>query len=56
MNKVITIKGIDDETWAKFKSMAALHKLRLGEMFTMLVNEYAKKHNFNTTSATISKK
>lgn len=41
--EVKTIKNIDDDTWASFKGLAAKNKLKAGQMFKVMVNEYAKK-------------
>lgn len=43
MGDVRSIKGIDEETWAEFKSLAAKNKMKLGEMFTIMVRDFAKK-------------
>jgi len=41
--EVKTIKGIDEDTWADFKSIAAKNKVKTGEMFKMMLKEYKKK-------------
>ncbi len=45
MSEVKNIKGIDDETWAHFKSLAALNNMKAASMFKVLVNEYEKKRS-----------
>jgi len=43
--EVKTIKGIDEDTWSSFKSVAAKNKMKTGEMFKVLLKEYEKKSN-----------
>ncbi len=43
MSEVKNIKGIDDETWAEFKSLAAKNKMKSADMFRAMVNEYEKR-------------
>jgi hypothetical protein len=43
MSEVKNIKGIDDETWADFKGLAAHNRLKAAAMFRVLVDEYKKK-------------
>jgi predicted secreted protein len=43
MSEVRSIKGIDDETWAEFKSLAAQNKMRAADMFRTVVKEYRQK-------------
>jgi hypothetical protein len=38
-----TIKGIDDSTWAEFKSLAARDNTHLNTFFKKMVHEYKKK-------------
>ncbi len=40
MSEVKNIKGIDDETWAEFKSLAAKNKMKAGEMFREIIRDY----------------
>ena len=42
MVEVKTIKNIDEETWAEFKSLAAKNKVKLGIFFKILLKEYEK--------------
>lgn len=42
MSEVKNIKGIDDETWAEFKSISARHGLKAPQMFRLMVEEYKK--------------
>ena len=39
-----TIKGVDDNTWNNFKSLAALNGVNMGKMFEKMVNEYNEKN------------
>ena len=43
MAEVKTIKGIDDKSWAEFKSIAALQKRNMGELFDDLLIAYKAK-------------
>ena len=43
MSEVKTIKDIDDETWSRFKNLAAKNKVTLGTLFRDLVLEHSKK-------------
>lgn len=43
MSEVKTIKGVDDETWAGFKSLAARNRMKAATMFKEMVKEYEKK-------------
>ncbi|MBD3203639.1 hypothetical protein GF327_05050 [Candidatus Woesearchaeota archaeon] len=38
-----TIKGVNENTWSEFKSMAAENKKKMGEFFSELVDFYKKK-------------
>ena len=40
MTEVKTIKGVDEDTWAEFKSMAAEKKKNMGELFEDMVKTY----------------
>ena len=42
MAEVKTIKDIDEETWAEFKSLAAKNRVNLGVFFKMVLKEYEK--------------
>lgn len=46
MSEVKNIKGIDAETWAEFKSLAAEKKLKAADMFKVMVKDY-KSHAKN---------
>tara|TARA_Y100000310_G_scaffold344857_1_gene460046 strand:+ start:4276 stop:4518 length:243 start_codon:yes stop_codon:yes gene_type:complete len=35
-----TIKGIDEYTWSKFKSLAARDNLKMGSLFARMVDDY----------------
>jgi hypothetical protein len=43
MTEVKTIKDVDDDVWSRFKSIAARNKMKMGEMFEKMVNEYEKE-------------
>ena len=43
MNEIKTIKDIDSNTWAEFKSIAARNNLKLGELFKAMLKEYEHK-------------
>lgn len=43
MSEVKTMKGVDDETWAQFKSIAAQNKMKAGQMFKLMVDEHKKR-------------
>ena len=45
MPVVKTIKGISENTWAEFKSLAARNKLKTGKFFEKLVEGYRDKSN-----------
>ncbi|MBI2106345.1 hypothetical protein HYT56_05935 [Candidatus Woesearchaeota archaeon] len=38
-----TIKGINEESWAEFKSIAAKNKTKMGALFEKMLEEYKKK-------------
>ncbi len=42
MENVKTIKGVDGETWIKFKELAAKKRMRMGDLFGSIVREYEK--------------
>ena len=35
-----TVKGVDDETWSRFKSMAARKNVTLGDCFREMVDDF----------------
>ena len=45
MSSVKTIKGVDEEAWSEFKSLAAKDKVKMGRLFEKMVVEYKKKSN-----------
>ncbi len=47
MESVKTIKGIDEETWFEFKSMASKNNLKMPEMFKLVVSSW-KSRSSNT--------
>ncbi|HLF54234.1 MAG TPA: hypothetical protein VI612_00750 [Candidatus Nanoarchaeia archaeon] len=46
MSEVKNIKGIDEETWADFKSLAAKNKMKAAEMFKEMVKDF-QEHTEN---------
>ncbi|HLC53150.1 MAG TPA: hypothetical protein VJK03_01280 [Candidatus Nanoarchaeia archaeon] len=38
-----TIKGVDEETWARFKMLAAKNRITMGKLMKSMVREYEKK-------------
>ena len=42
METVKTIKNVDDQTWAQFKSIAAQNNVKAGQMLKRLVDDYQK--------------
>jgi len=45
MSEIRTIKGIDDEAWAKFKSLAAKNHMKMGQMFEKMVEKQKEQEN-----------
>ena len=45
MHTVKTIKEVDDNVWADFKSLAAKSKMKNGKFFEMLVEGYKKRRD-----------
>ena len=43
MENIKTIKGIDGETWAESKSLAAKNKINMGRLFRIMLEEYKRK-------------
>ncbi|HLC22684.1 MAG TPA: hypothetical protein VJJ79_02835 [Candidatus Nanoarchaeia archaeon] len=43
--EVKTIKGINEETWTKFKILAATKRVTMGNLLTTMVKEYEKYSN-----------
>ena len=43
MPKVKTIKGVDEESWSEFKSIAAKNKMKMGKLFETMVEDYKGK-------------
>lgn len=46
MSEVKNIKGLDEETWADFKSLAAQNRMKAADMFKAMVEDY-KSHTKN---------
>jgi len=40
--EVKTIKGVDDETWARFKMLAAKKNLPMGKLLISMIKNYEK--------------
>lgn len=40
---VKTIKGVEEEVWSEFKSLAARDGVKMGKLFEKMVAEYRKK-------------
>jgi len=38
-----TIKGINEESWSEFKSIAAKDGIKMGKLFEQMLEEYKKK-------------
>lgn len=45
METVKTIKGVNEETWQEFKSMAARNNVKMGRFFEEIVEAYKNKAN-----------
>jgi len=45
MSEIRTIKGVDDEAWAKFKSLAAKNQMKMGQMFERMVEKQKEQEN-----------
>ena len=43
MSAVKTIKDVDEDAWLEFKSIAARNKIKMGKLFTKMVEEYKEK-------------
>ena len=43
MSTVKTIKDVDEEAWLEFKSIAVKNKIKMGRLFTKMVEEYKEK-------------
>ncbi len=42
---VRTIKDIDEDSWATFKSLAAKNKMKMGDMFKEMIESYNNSWN-----------
>lgn len=42
MENIRTIKGVNRETWLKFKEMAARKGIKMGDLFENMTDEYEK--------------
>ncbi|PIN75037.1 hypothetical protein COV18_04735 [Candidatus Woesearchaeota archaeon CG10_big_fil_rev_8_21_14_0_10_37_12] len=45
MTEVKTIKDVDEQAWAEFKSLAAKNNVKMGVFFKTMLNEYKKSTN-----------
>ena len=43
MNGIKTIKGVEEDSWSSFKSLAAKSNLKMGKFFEKMVDEYTVK-------------
>ena len=43
MAVVKTIKGVDENAWHEFKSLAAKNKMKMGKLFELIVEDYKGK-------------
>ena len=43
MENVRTIKGIERDTWLRFKELAARKGVKMGDLFGNMISEYSKK-------------
>ena len=46
MESTKTIKGMDEETWFKFKSLASENNLKMPEMFKVIVDDWRRSSTF----------
>ena len=46
MPTVKTIKDVNEEDWSEFKSIAARNRMKMGNLFGRMVEEYKKSKNF----------
>jgi len=47
METIKTIKGVNEESWAEFKSLAVRNRTNMGELFERMLEEYKKKSKEN---------
>lgn len=43
MSTVKTIKDVDENAWAEFKSIAARNKVKMGKLFESMLKDYNKQ-------------
>ena len=43
METTKTIKGVNEESWAEFKSLAAKDRIDMGKVFERMLEEYKKR-------------
>jgi len=48
METIKTIKGVNEESWAEFKSLAVRNRTNMGELFERMLEEYKKKSKENS--------
>jgi len=46
MGEVKTIKGVDEDSWSSFKSIAAKNNMKMGKLFEKMVDEYHDKSKY----------
>jgi len=47
METIKTIKGVNEESWAEFKSLAVRNRTNMGKLFERMLEEYKKKSEEN---------
>jgi len=47
METVKTLKGVNEESWAEFKSLAVKNRTNMGKLFERMLEEYKKKSEEN---------
>ena len=47
METVKTLKGVNEESWAEFKSLAVRNRTNMGKLFERMLEEYKRKSEEN---------
>ncbi len=47
METVKTLKGVNEESWAEFKSLAVKNRTNMGKLFERMLEEYKRKSEEN---------
>ena len=47
METIKTIKGVNEDSWAEFKSLAVRDRTNMGRLFERMLEEYKKKSEEN---------